>query len=143
LEFHAIVAKSALMLFRRPFVFAFVAALAILGVGGALVAQMESGERGILPVDSSGTLEIGGIKVDVGGKDADSARYAGWRIAQREGFKALWAKTNHRPIGEAPNLSDPTLDGLVSSIVVENEQIGPNRYIATLGVLFDRARAGE
>ena len=131
------------MLFRRPSVLAIAATLAVLGMGGALIAQMETGERGILPIDSSGTLEIGGIKVDVGGKDADSARFAGWRIAQREGFKALWAKTNHRPIGEAPNLPDSTLDGLVSSIVVESEQIGPNRYIATLGLLFDRTRAGE
>jgi hypothetical protein len=143
LEFHAIVAKSALMLLRRPAVFIAAALLALAGLGGALVAQMESGERGILPIDSSGTLEITGIKVDVGGKDADSARFAGWRIAQREGFKALWAKTNKRPIGEAPSLSDSTLDNLVSSIVVEREQNGPNRYIATLGVLFDRTRAGE
>jgi hypothetical protein len=143
LEFHAIVAKSALMHFSRPAVLLSAALLALAGLGGTLVAQMESGERGILPIDSSGTLEIGGIKVDVGGKDANSARYAGWRIAQREGFRALWAKTNNRPVSEAPNLSDSTLDGLVSSIVVEQEQIGPNRYIATLGVLFDRARAGE
>ena len=108
-----------------------------------MIAQMESGERGILPIDSTGTLEITGIKVDVGGKDADSARYAGWRIAQREGFKALWAKMNKRPVNEAPDLPDSALDNLVSSIVVENEQIGPNRYIATLGLLFDRTRAGE
>ena len=41
-----------------------------------------------------------------------------------------------------PCRSDP--DGLVlSPIVVEQEQIGPNRYIATLGVLFDGARRGE
>jgi hypothetical protein len=86
---------------------------------------------------------MGGIKVDVGGKTAEEARYNGWRIAQREGFKALWAKTHGRPISEAPSLPDSTLDGLVSSIIVESEQIGPNRYIATLGVLFDRARAGE
>ncbi|HTG64568.1 MAG TPA: heavy-metal-associated domain-containing protein [Sphingomicrobium sp.] len=131
------------MNFRRPAVLLSAAILALAGLGGTLVAQMESAERGILPVDSSGTLEIGGIKVDVAGKDSYSARYAGWRIAQREGFKALWAKTNKRPVSEAPNLSDSTLDGLVSSIVVEQEQIGPNRYIATLGVLFDRARAGE
>lgn len=104
---------------------------------------MEGAERGILPIDSSGTLEIGGIKVDVPGKDANAARYAGWREAQRQGFKALWAKTNKRPLSEAPNLSDSVLDTLVSSIVVEREQIGPTRYIATLGVLFDRARAGE
>ena len=127
---------------RRPAIL-IAALLALAGMGGALVAQLESGERGILPIDSSGTLEISGIEVDVGGKDAASARYAGWRIAQREGFKALWAKMNNRPISQAPNLSDSTLDGLVSSIVVEREQIGPKRYIATLGVLFDRARAGE
>ena len=60
-------------------------------------AQLETGERGILPIDSSGTLEIGGIHVDVGGKDRMSARYAGWRIAQREGFRALWAKTHNAP----------------------------------------------
>ena len=131
------------MLLRHPYVSVIAAFLLLAGVGGALVAQMESAERGILPIDSSGTLEISGIKVDVGGKDAESARFNGWRIAQREGFKALWAKMNKRPIGQAPNLSDSTLDGLVSSIVVEQEQIGPNRYIATLGVLFDRARAGE
>ena len=116
-------------------------ALSVIG-GGAVWAQLESGDRGILPLDSSNTLEIGGIKVDVGGKTADQARYAGWRIAQREGFKALWAKTHGRPVSEAPNLPDSTLDGLVSSIIVEQEQIGPTRYIATLGVLFDRARAG-
>ena len=131
------------MLFRRPVFLAIAASLTLMSAGGILLAQMESAERGILPVDSTGTLEIGGIKVDVGGKTADEARFAGWRIAQREGFKALWAKSNKRPVSEAPNLADSTLDGLVSSIVVEREQIGPHRYIATLGVLFDRARAGE
>jgi hypothetical protein len=104
---------------------------------------MEAGDRGILPIDSSGTLEITGIHVDVGGKDAASARYAGWRIAQREGFKMLWAKQHGRPVSEAPNLSDSVLDGLVSSVIVDHENIGPNRYIADLGILFDRARAGE
>ncbi len=117
-------------------------AVVALVAGGSLVAQMESGDRVILPIDSSGTLEIGGIKVDVAGKDAESARFAGWRIAQREGFKALWAKTNKRPISEAPTLSDSVLDSLVASIVVQSEQIGPNRYIAELGILFDRSRAG-
>ncbi|MDQ3144607.1 MAG: heavy-metal-associated domain-containing protein, partial [Pseudomonadota bacterium] len=121
---------------RRTALILFVA-LAAAATGGTLLAQLESGERGILPIDSSGTLEITGIHVDVGGKDAASARFAGWRIAQREGFKALWAKTNKRPISEAPTLSDSTLDGLVASIIVEREQIGPNRYVAELGVLFD------
>lgn len=122
-----------------------VAVLALLGLAaaGGLYAQMEAGERGILPLDSSGTLEIGGIHVDVGGKDAESARFAGWRVAQREGFKKLWAKAHNLPVSRVPNLSDSTLDQIVASIIVEREQIGPNRYIADLGVLFDRARAGE
>ncbi|WP_205480655.1 heavy-metal-associated domain-containing protein [Sphingomonas arenae] len=117
-------------------------ALLLAGAAAAGLAQIESGERGILPIDSSSTLEITGIKVDVAGKDAEAARYAGWRIAQREGFKALWAKMQKRPIGEAPTLPDSTLDSLVSSIIVQQERIGPTRYVATLGVLFDRARAG-
>ena len=117
-------------------------ALLIAGAAAAGLAQIESGERGIPPIDSSSTLEITGIKVDVAGKDAEAARFAGWRIAQREGFKALWAKMQKRPISEAPTLPDSTLDSLVSSIIVQQERIGPTRYVATLGVLFDRARAG-
>ncbi len=128
---------------RRPLLITALFALFCLAVGGALYAQMESGERGILPLDSSGTLEIDGIHVDVGGKDAQSARYAGWRIAQREGFKRLWAKSHGLPVSKAPSLSDSTLDDIVSSIIVQRERIGPNRYIADLGVLFDRTRAGQ
>ena len=44
-------------------------------------------------------------------------------------------------IDQAPNLPDSTLDQIVSSINVEREEIGPHRYIADLGILFDRARA--
>ena len=128
---------------RRRLLTATSCLIVLLAIGGTVVAQMEAGDRGILPIDSSGTLEIDGIHVDVGGKDAASARYAGWRIAQREGFKKLWAKQHSRPESEAPNLSDSVLDGLVSSIIVDRENLGPNRYIADLGILFDRARAGE
>jgi hypothetical protein len=126
---------------RRRFVIPVLLLLAVLGIGGVAYSQLETGDRGILPLDSSGTLEISGIHVDVGGKDAESARYSGWRIAQRQGFRALWAKMHKAPISEAPNLPDSTLDDIVSSINVETEQIGPNRYIADLGILFDRARA--
>ncbi len=126
---------------RRRLVVPILMLIAALGISGALYAQLETGDRGILPVDSSGTLEIGGIHVDVGGADAQSARYAGWRVAQREGFRALWARMHHAPPGQAPNLPDATLDQIVSSISVEHEEIGPRRYIASLGILFDRARA--
>lgn len=128
---------------RRRFAVLLTVLLAIAGVSGVLYAQLETGDRGILPIDSSGTLEVTGIHVDVGGADAQSARYAGWRIAQRLGFRALYAKMHNVPISQAPNLPDPTLDDIVSSISVEREQIGPNRYIADLGILFDRARAAQ
>lgn len=117
--------------------------VAAAGIGGVLYAQLETADRGIPPLDSSNMLEIGGIHVDVGGTDAQSARFAAWRMAQRQGFKMLWAKMHNAPIGDAPDLPDGTLDQIVSSINVENEQIGPNRYIADLGVLFDRGRASQ
>lgn len=97
----------------------------------ALFAQVE-GERGIPPVVSTGDIEVGGIKVDVTDKTGEEAREQGWREAQREGWKKLGG----------PAISDSQLDSMVSAIVVEREQIGPRRYIATLGVIFDRARAG-
>jgi len=128
---------------RRHLVAILILLCAVLGVSGVLYAQMESGDRGIAPIDSSGTLEITGIHVDVSGKDGQSARYEGWRLAQRQGFKAFWAKTHNQPISAAPTVPDSTLDDLVSSIVVEREQIGPNRYIADLGIQFDRAKSAE
>lgn len=125
------------MLARR-FALPLLLLLAAVGIGGALYAQLESSDRGIPPLDTSNTLEITGIHVDVGGPDAQSARLAGWRIAQRQGFKMLWAKMHNAPVSEAPNLPDSTLDQIVSSIDVEHDLIGPNRYIADLGIQFDR-----
>src|SRR5437899_11168434 len=126
---------------RHRFLAPILLLLAVVGAAAVVYAQLETSDRGILPLDSSNTLEIGGIHVDVGGADAQSARYAGWRIAQRQGFRILWAKMHNASANEAPSLPDGTLDQIVSSINVEREQIGPNRYIADLGVLFDRARA--
>jgi hypothetical protein len=115
--------------------------LAIFGIGGVLYAQLESSDRGILPLDTSNTLEVGGIHVDVGGPDAQTARLTGWRIAQRQAFRTLWAKMHNAPINTAPVLPDDTLDQIVSSINVDHEEIGPNRYIADLRVEFDRDRS--
>lgn len=113
-----------------------------LALAAAVYAQIEGDNRGIAPVDSSGSFEVSGIKIDVRAKTAEAARLGGWRIAQREGWKLLWAKM-HGGQGGAPALGDSALDGIVAGIVVETEEIGPNRYVATLGVLFDRARAGQ
>jgi hypothetical protein len=119
------------------------ALLASIGGVAALYAQLEGGDRGIPPVDSASTLEITGVEVDVTGKTAEEARLNGWKQAQSTGWKMLWAKSTGQPIARAPNLSDAVLNAMVSSIVIENEQIGPTRYIARLGILFDRARAGQ
>lgn len=103
------------------------------------MAQAPGNGASAVPVDASGSFEVSGVTVDVSGKDADTARLGGWRIAQRKG----WDMLSKRLTGKGSSLSDSTLDSLVTGIVVEREQIGPTRYIAKLGVLFDRARAGQ
>ena len=107
-------------------------------------AQLErADERGVPPIDGSGSYEVSGVQVDVAARTSEQARSGGWREAQRKGWKMLWARVNGKPVENAPGLPDSTLDSISGGIVVEREQIGPNRYIASLGVLFDRARAGE
>ena len=120
----------------RPF-FTPLAILSLLLAAGAY-AQLEGG-RGAAPIDSSGSYEVSGIDVDVEAKDADAARYGGWRIAQRK----AWVQLSRRMGRGGAMVSDGTLDQIVSGIVIENEQIGPTRYIARLGILFDRNRAGS
>ncbi|TXC70515.1 heavy-metal-associated domain-containing protein [Sphingomonas ginsenosidivorax] len=122
----------------RPLPAALAGALLLLG-GGAVVAQIEGGTAGTAPVDSGSAYEVSGVAVDVAGKSADAARLGGWRLAQRK----AWVQLSKRLGGGGGLVSDGTLDSIVSGIVVENEQIGPDRYIAKLGVLFNRARAGS
>lgn len=97
----------------------------------AVFAQVE-GERGIAAVASSTDITVGGIEVNVTGKNAEDARENGWKLAQRLGWEKL---------GGA-KISDGELDSMVSAIMIESEQIGPRRYIARLGIVFDRAKAG-
>ena len=113
-------------------------------VGAGLVyAQLDGADRGIPPIDSTTNFEVLGVEVDVTADSAEKARLEGWRRAQAQGWKMLWAKTNNRPISQAPNLSESVLNSIVAGIVIEQEQVSPRRYIARLGVLFDRARTGE
>ncbi|NLR71146.1 heavy-metal-associated domain-containing protein [Novosphingobium sp. ERN07] len=113
----------------------------LLAAGGAvLVAQIE-GDRGIPPIASNGDFEIRGIEVNVSGDNPEDARMNGWREAQRKAWAKLWESNGSG--GAAPGLDDSTIESMVSAVVVEREQVGPRRYIATLGVIFDRARTGE
>jgi hypothetical protein len=128
-------------MFRRRLAIPILLLVVLAGIGAAVYAQLESGDRGILPFDTTDTLESGAVHVDVGGPDSQSARLAGWRMAQRQAFRLLWSKMHNAPISQAPNLPDGTLDQIVSSINVDHELIGPNRYIADLSVEFDRDHA--
>ena len=118
---------------------AVIALIAALGTSAVVVAQIEGGDRGVAAVDSSRDFEVAGIRVDTTGPNADAARLAGWREAQRRGFQLLSARLG----AGGGSLPDGALDQIVSAIVVENEEIGPNRYVARLGVLFDRDRASS
>lgn len=119
-----------------------VVALALAATGiDRLVAQIE-GDRGIPPIASNGDFEVSGIEVETTGKDAEEARLKGWSEAQRKAWEKLWSAQSGGT-SKAPALSDGAIDSMVSAVVVEREQLGPHRYIATLGVIFDRARAGQ
>ncbi len=107
-----------------------IAALVALGVVWAR-AQVDA-DRGIPPVMASNDIDVSGIEVDVTAKNAEEARLEGWHQAARKAWERL----------KGPSLSDSQLQGLVSSVVIEREQIGDRRYKARLGIIFDRQRAG-
>ena len=117
--------------FAAALALAMAVALAVIGPQ-RLIAQIE-GERGIAPVASTTDIEVDGIEVDTTGKTGEDARAEGWKEARR----LAWKKYG------GAELSDAQLDAMTSAIVVQHEEIGPRRYIATLGVIFDRAKAGE
>lgn len=102
----------------------------VAGFGPALIAQIE-GDRGIAPVITTGDIEINGVKVDTPGKTAAEARQNGWRDA----YKQAWAKAG------GPEMGADAIENLVSAVVVESEEIGPHRYRASLGIVFDRGKA--
>jgi hypothetical protein len=138
LDFHARFAKRA-PVNKVTLIWGGAGLLAIAGAGSLAIAQIEGGDRGVAPIDSSGSFEVSGVNVDVYAKTSEAARMGGWREAQRRGWRML----SQRLGGGGGLLPDGTLDSIVSGIVVEDEEIGPNRYVARLGVLFDRARAGQ
>jgi hypothetical protein len=136
LAFHSLFSKVS----RRHRLVIAGAGTLLLAVGGAIVVAQIEGDRGIAPVASTGDFEVTGIDVETTGKSPEEARAAGWRTATRLAWQKLWAQRGQAG-GGAPGLDDGTLSGMVSAISVEHEEIGPHRYIARLGVVFDRARA--
>ncbi len=117
---------------RRLLVTIATAALATLLLLAAVLAAQVGGDRGIAPVATSTDIEVEGITVNVVGDNPVAAREKGWAEAAR----LAWAQI------DGSEIPDERLTSLVSAIVVQREQLGPRRYIATLGVIFDRQRAG-
>lgn len=120
-----------------------VLALAGIGATGILLAQQTRDNSRDFGFDAGASYEVTGITVDASGEDAEEARRNAWEQAQREGWRMLYARVNGGPASQAPNLSDSSLSAVVTGIIVEEEQIGPTRYVARLGVMFDRARVSR
>ncbi len=113
-----------------------------LGTASILLAQ-GGGDGGNVDFDGTGSYEVTGIRVDVTGENADEARTKAWQEAQRQGWRMLYARVAGGSPGQAPNLGDSALNAVVAGIIVEEEQIGPTRYVARLGVMFDRVRVSQ
>jgi hypothetical protein len=108
-----------------------VSGVAGLALAGVLIAQV-SGDRGIAPIAATTDISVGGIEVNVVGKSPEDAREQGWKQAEVLAWKKLGG----------PALSQGQIESMVSAVLIEKERVGPKRYVATLGVVFDRKRAG-
>uniref|UniRef100_UPI0013DA320C heavy-metal-associated domain-containing protein n=1 Tax=Sandarakinorhabdus rubra TaxID=2672568 RepID=UPI0013DA320C len=86
---------------------------------------------------------VGGIAVDVTARSVDEARRTAWRAAERRAWPQLWARLTGRAEADAPRLSDAQIDAMVAGIESQGERFSANRYIARLGVVFDRSRTAE
>ncbi|MFA6219505.1 MAG: heavy-metal-associated domain-containing protein [Erythrobacter sp.] len=125
---HALSLQAAL---RRPGLV--LSGIAVLCAMGAVVWAQVGGDRGIAAVAASSDIEVSGIEVDETGKTGTQAREKAWGVAARLAWKKI----------KGPDLPDSQVSGMVSAIVIERERLGPRRYIATLGVVFDRSRVAR
>ncbi len=130
-------------------VYRWLAALAALLIGALALtssfAQEENGSAAAAASEDTGgsAFAVSGIRLDVRAKSVEAARDAAFREAPRQAWPRLWARLTGRDAKQAPALSDAALDAMIDSIEVESERFGATRYIATLGVVFDRQRAGQ
>ena len=124
------------------------ALLAAAGLIAAIAVAQQASRKAQRPMfDPSGgagsAYAVGGISVDVTAKTVDDARRAAWTQAMGRAWPILWARLSNRPEAQAPRLSDGQIDAMVAGIESQGEQFSATRYIARLGVVFDRSRAAQ
>ena len=103
-----------------------------------------AGEPGAEAALGDGTaFAVENIRLDVKAETVEAARNAAFREAPRRAWPRLWARMTGQKGSEAPTMSDAALDAMIDAIEVERERFGAGRYIARLGVVFNRQRAGE
>ncbi len=120
---------------------------AIALIAAATAAQQSTRRDAPPPPDPDGggssAYAVGGINVDVTAKTVDEARRIAWAQAQRKAWPQLWSRLSGRPEAQAPRLSDGQIDQMVAGIESQGERFSANRYIARLGVVFDRSRTAQ
>ncbi|MEM8825654.1 MAG: hypothetical protein AAGD40_01835 [Pseudomonadota bacterium] len=130
----------------RP-VFALAACALVILVVGALRAQEGAADAETAapdePAAAGAAFAVEGIPLDVKADTVLEARDAAFREAPRQAWPRLWSRLTGRDVDDAPILGDAALDAMIDSIEVETERFGNGRYIARLGVIFDRVRAGR
>lgn len=102
-----------------------------------LIGLLSSGTVHATEPVTADPFSVKGVAVDVVAGDANKARDAGFRLAQRKAWRQLWARLTGQSESSAPNLGDGGMNGLVAGINVESENFSSRRYIARLSVDFE------
>ena len=116
--------------------------MAMLGAAVAVAQAPKAPPAAATATSAAGNAyAVGGIAVDVSARSVDDARRKAWTEAMRRAWPILWSRLAGQPENAAPRLSDGQIDSMVAGIESQGERFSATRYIATLGVVFDRSRA--
>ena len=119
------------------------AALCLLPLGAPFAQQARAPSANAVPDVVGQAFTVSGIDVDVHAKSTSQARDAAFLEAPRQAWPRLWTRLTGGSAEEAPKMSDSALSAMVDGIEIEQERLGNGRYIARLGVAFNRQRAGR
>lgn len=103
-------------------------ALALLSPGAAQAQQQA-------PAGGQEAFTVSGVSVDVTATDANAARDRAILMAQRKAWEELFRQLLP-PGGKAPAIADAELSRAVQNFSVDDEQLAPGRYKATMTVRF-------